>query len=1700
MYLLVDHADGELFNALHSLVGDGDAQENLTQYMILYRHAIARELGGKTNLVEDFMTTHERLAQLERNSSRRDAQELKPARASANQYPGVYGAPQGGNILNMFGKKFALPADSTREDNGLYEEISIPAATPAAVKSGERLVEIANLDNLCRGCFGNYKALNRIQSLVYPVAYGTNENMLICAPTGAGKTDIALMAILNQLSAFASSVPNFEDSAPPLIDLNAFKIVYVAPMKALAAEIVEKLGRRLAHLHVRVRELTGDMQLTRDEISRTQIIVTTPEKWDVVTRKGATDSELGPKVKLLIMDEVHLLHDERGAVIESLVARTLRQVESRQSLIRIMGLSATLPNYLDVADFLRVNRYKGLFYFGESYRPIPLEKHFIGVKGKAGSRISQTNLDRACFDKVVRLVEDGHQVMVFVHARRETSKTARTLRDLALAEGSLESFSCRGHATFDALRKEASRARNKEIKELYDLGFGIHHAGLSRSDRNLTEKLFKEGVINVLCCTATLAWGVNLPAYSVIIKGTQIYDVQKGGFVDLGVLDVQQIFGRAGRPGYESRGVGYLCTTHDKLTHFVSALTQQSPIESRLADKLVDNLNAEIALGTVNNVQEGAQWLDYTYLVIRMRRNPFTYGLTGADVEDDPQLGNKRRELIRNAAKRLHELQMVVFNPQTDILITKELGRIASNFYLLHNTIEMVNLLMKPDMKFEEILGMVSNCTEFNDLKVRESEGVLLSQLAKSSPYSISGGLSSTAGKVNLLLQTSIENGYIEDVGLAMDANFVKDNAQRISAALFQIGLSRNWGPTALSLLSLRLAIEYHVWHFSHPLIDQRLGLPRDISRKLDSQMWSTSIDDMKEMDVKELGDLVHNQGMGKTLRNSVLHLPRLEMEITTAPLTRHVLRVNIKLYPDFEWFPKIHAPAEPFYIWVEDSENTGILYSEFIWISKRNFASGLEIDCTVPLTDHLPSQIYVRAVSDKWQGAETLTPVSFQHLILPELNPPQTQLLDLQPLPVSALQNATLEDIYSQKFLYFNPVQTQVFHTVYHSNENVLIGAPTGSGKTIAAELAMWAAFRESPKAKVIYIAPMKALVKERVADWGKRLMKPTNRKILELTGDSAPDSRDVQEADVIITTPEKWDGVSRNWKRKSFVQQASLIIIDEIHLLGGDRGPVLEVIVSRLNYIMAKTRQPVRIIGLSTAIANAQDLAGWLGIDKHGLFNFRHSVRPVPLEIYIDGFPDRGGYCARSNSMNKPAMAAIKIHSPEKPVLIFVSSRRQTRLTAQDLVNYCGMEDNPRRFLKMSESDLADVLGSVADPALRIALSFGIGLHHAGLNERDRRTSERLYLEGQIQVLVATSTLAWGLNFPAHLVIVKGTEFFDAKIQGYKDMELTDVLQMLGRAGRPGFDTSGVAMIFVKESKKSFYKHFLHSGFPVESALHKVLQDHINAEISSLSIDSLQGSLDYLSWTFFFRRVHQNPTYYGVEESSAEAINRYLSELIKETVKELLASQCIIAHGESLSPTKLGKIASFYYISHRTVRNFCAKITSNFKFKDCLQLLCEATEFDELPVRHNEDLINAKLAESLPFGLSEMALPAGDPHMKAFLLLQAHFGRNGLPVADYENDKTTVLDSSMRIMQSYIDLASELGLLSATATMISLLQSIKQARWPSSNIIEILLGSEIAGFVKSKTPTFSEIAKVIRNSGLATKDEKMASVVIAP
>jgi len=1597
------------------------------------------------------------------------------------QLPHVYKSHTAGNTLDAAGRKYALPVGSSRMDHEKYEEYSIPAAKIGTLAAGQKLVQVGDMDGLCRRTFEGYKSLNRMQSLLYHVAYKTSENMLVCAPTGAGKTDAAMLTILHAISKNISPNP-FEapEASEFTVQVDDFKVVYVAPMKALAAEVTAKLGKRLQWLGIQVRELTGDMQLTKREIAATQIIVTTPEKWDVVTRKSTGDTELVHKVRLLIIDEVHMLHDERGAVLESLVARTERQVESTQSLIRIVGLSATLPNYVDVADFLKVNRHAGLFYFDASFRPVPLEQHFLGIRGKPGTKTARENLDTVTFDKVKEMLLLGHQIMIFVHSRKDTVLTSRMLHQKAIDDQCDDLFMPdHDGPKYNAALKDLKNTRSRELRDLIPKGFGTHNAGMGRADRNFVERLFGEGAIKVLCCTATLAWGVNLPAAVVIIKGTQLYSSEAGKFVDLGILDVLQIFGRAGRPQFQDVGIGMICTSQDKLQHYLSAVTQQQPIESKFSQKMVDNLNAEISLGTVTSVSEAVTWIGYSYLFVRMRREPRNYGIEWSEIMDDPQLVQRRRELAVKAARTLHNSQMIIFNEKTDELRAKDVGRIASQYYIQQTSIEIFNTMMRPRANEAEVLKMISMSGEFDNIQSRDSESMELQRLRLEKsivPCEVEGGNDLPHTKTNILLQSYISRARMEDFALVSDTAYVAQNAARICRALFMIALNRGWGYQCTVLLSLCKSIEKQMWHSQHPF--HQFDLPHPILNKLDEKRPASSIEELRDMDSSEIGALVHNFKMGNTISKLLDNFPTLSVEAEIAPLNRDVLRMKLYLYPEFTWNNRHHGTSEPYWIWIENSETSEIFHHEYFILSRKKLYDTHELNFTIPLSDPLPSQIYVRAVSDRWLGAETVYPVSFQHLIRPDTESVYTDLLGLQPLPISALKNPLLEEIYGQRFQFFNPMQTQIFHTLYHTSSNVLLGSPTGSGKTIAAELAMWWAFREKPGSKVVYIAPMKALVRERVQDWRKRLTLQMGLKLVELTGDNTPDTRTIRHADIIITTPEKWDGISRSWQTRSYVRQVSLVIIDEIHLLGGDRGPILEIIVSRMNYIASQSQSgSIRLVGMSTACANAADLANWLGVkpgNNQGLFNFRHSVRPVPLEIYIDGFPEQRGFCPLMQSMNRPTFLAIKSHSPEKPVIVFVASRRQTRLTAKDLINFCGMEDNPRRFLHFaSEGDLQLTLSAVKDSALREALSFGIGLHHAGLVESDRTLAEQLFASNKIQILVATSTLAWGVNLPAHLVVVKGTQYFDAKVEGYKDMDLTDVLQMLGRAGRPQFDSSGIARIFTQDAKKAFYKHFLHTGFPVESSLHHVLDNHLGAEVSAGTITTKQDALDYLTWTFFFRRLHKNPTYYGLEISAEEHRDSpmtarqlaadYMIELVDKSLNDLAESDCVLVHSNGdVDSTPFGKIMSYYYLSHLTVRMMLSKARSAHSpsFGHVLAWVSLASEFDDLPVRHNEDLINTELAKNLPLGTVGLMdnLPMWDPHVKAFLLLQAFMSRIELPISDYVGDCNSVLDQSIRIIQAGIDVMAELGRSSLVKQMIHLLQCIKSARWPQDYPLSIL------------------------------------------
>lgn len=433
-----------------------------------------------------------------------------------------------GSHLNTVGK-ISLPQGTTKSETKTYEEYNVPP--PIAPPQNDPLVPIADLPNWAHSAFKGTKSLNRVQSKVFPSAFNSSENLLLCAPTGAGKTNVALLTILEAIS-------HYLDLDTNKIDLDAFKIVYISPLKALVQEQVREFGEKLEPYGIKVAELTGDRNLTKQQISETQMIITTPEKWDVITRKSS-DTSYTNLVKLIIIDEIHLLHDERGPVLESIVARTIRHEIATREAVRLVGLSATLPNYKDVARFLRVDPKKGLFFFDATFRPCPLAQCFIGITEKKAIKRYQAMND-ACYDKVMQYAGQ-HQVIIFVHSRKETAKTARYLRDKAAEEGTLNKFLRSDAKASEILKAESEVVQNTDLKDLLPTGFAIHHAGLSRADRASSEEVFRTGCAQVLVSTATLAWGVNLPAHTVIIKGTQVYSPEKGRWAELSPQDVLQM-------------------------------------------------------------------------------------------------------------------------------------------------------------------------------------------------------------------------------------------------------------------------------------------------------------------------------------------------------------------------------------------------------------------------------------------------------------------------------------------------------------------------------------------------------------------------------------------------------------------------------------------------------------------------------------------------------------------------------------------------------------------------------------------------------------------------------------------------------------------------------------------------------------------------------------------------------------------------------------------------------------------------------------------------------------------------------------------------------------------------------------------------------------------------------------------------------
>lgn len=1392
--------------------------------------------------------------------------------------------------------------------------------------------------------------------------------------------------------------------------------------------------------------MTGDMQLSRAQIDETNIIVATPEKWDIVTRK-AGDKYFLDFIKLLIIDEIHLLHDSRGPVLESIVARTLRYTEQTGSHIRLVGLSATLPNYHDVAAFLRVDEGKGLFYFDSTYRPIPLEQQYIGITDKKGLK-KMLLMKEILYQKVMDRV-GKQQMLIFVHSRRETANTAREIRDQAYANDDLAKLIREDSASKTILAQEAENCKNSDLKELLPLGIGIHHAGLTREDRTLVEDLYADKHIQILVSTATLAWGVNLPARTVIIKGTQIYSPEKGKWIELSPQDILQMLGRAGRPGYDVKGEGIIITGYSELKYYLSLVNNQLPIESQFVTQMADQLNAEIVLGTVTNLKEAVEWLGYTYLFVRMMKSPRVYSITVEEFEQDHLLIQRRTNLIHSAVLILDKHNLAKYDRKSGEFTPTTLGRIASHYYIKHNSIAIYNEHIKANMGIIDLFRIFSLSAEFKYIPIRDNEKAELERLLSTVPVPIRGTKEDPSSKVNVLLQAYISRMKLDGYAINSDMVYITQSAARIMRGLFEVFLKKGWANVAENCLRLCLMIDRRQWSCMSPL-RQYTHLDEKLVRRIENQEHLTW-EHFYNMSVQQVGNIIKYEKMGLSVHRLIHEFPRLELNAYVQPITRSSIRVELSVKTNFNWNDKTHGKVESFWIFVTDVDNEILLYHEFFTIHQSSYKEERVFDFLVPLLEPLNPQYFIKVVSDKWLQCNTQIPISFKNLILPAKFMPTVELHDLKHIPKDHLGDERVKKLLSRfKVSQLNSIQTQIYDTVFNTFDSYMLCAPGNSGKTLAAILSVARLFIEDAKsqAKVVIILPFKDLLIRKKKVYSV-LAEVFNRNLTVLTGTTAADVQAVNASHIILATAEQWDNLSRRWRARKVVQDIRMYIFDHVHMLN-EHSSAYEVVASRIRFMLAETEKQVRLVTTGLSIANARDIAEWLGILPECVFNFHPRVRPIQLDAVINNF-DQPEPNIRFYSITRQLYQDLQRYSKGKPTMIFVTDKKAARLCAAHLNNYS--QSTPGVFLNVEKEDyksyLDQTVESISDLYLKFFLQSGIGFIFEGMNQAHLDAVMQLFRIGVIQVLILTHSLAWTVDSKAHTVVMVDTKYFhEGRLVDYPLEELHEIVS---KSGRPGTDKNSVCLLYCYSPTKEWLKKFLFEPIPIESHLHHYLADHINAEIASKTIESKQDCMDWIAWTFFYRRIQQNPNFYNLVGITELQKNEHLSELIENAVEELIEAECIVIEEDeeteaSLVPINGGMIASHYYINVTTISIFVKYIKENSKYKNILEILSSATEFENVGIREGEENVLRELFTQCKFKTSKPVFT--DLSLKVNILLQQHCDRRTLP-ADLRFDKDQVLSMSLKLIQALVDCIGYNSWLKPALLTMKLSQMVVQGQW---------------------------------------------------
>ena len=507
-------------------------------------------------------------------------------------------------------------------------------------------------------------------------------------------------------------------------------------------------------------------------------------------------------------------------------------------------------------------------------------------------------------------------------------------------------------------------------------------------------------------------------------------------------------------------------------------------------------------------------------------------------------------------------------------------------------------------------------------------------------------------------------------------------------------------------------------------------------------------------------------------------------------------------------------------------------------------------------------------------------------------------------------LPKSAIDFLQSQGFEKLYPPQTDSVKSGLLDGKSILVSAPTASGKTLIAMLAM-INYLSKNNGKVIYLSPLRALAAEKFSEF-KKLEKVSLGKKIKVgisTGDFENIEKNLEKSDILILTNEKMDSIIRHGVE--WVEEIGLVISDEVHLIGDEsRGPTLEMILTQLKLLDTKPQ----LVGLSATITNSDEIANWLDCKL-----VKNDWRPVPLsEGVCNGgevtMSDGKTFEVERSLRGTPIDLGVQSVQEGGQSLVFAETRTRSKslaTKAADAIFNILKKNELTELEKTSKKILIENEHTELVKTLALLVKKGVAFHHAGLNQKCREIIEVEFRKGTIKLLSSTPTLAAGVNLPARRVVISNINRYNAKVGANRPISILEYKQLCGRAGRPQYDDHGESIIVGNGNTEDLMEYYINGEpEPIVSKItdDKSLRTHILSVIVTHPGIKKEEILEFFLQTLGGLQSRKPTIKFAIDISLRFLSSKYL----------------IIKKGERYAATEFGKKTSMLYIDPLTATYF--------------------------------------------------------------------------------------------------------------------------------------------------------------------------------